>query len=105
MQSNYSGLTGMTGMIEMPEVDADAKAQLSEMAKDIFSRYLGHVAESPINLEPTLRDKIYAKFGYHCVNEESFDQDLLFRNIGFGLFTEVLQPVITELVAAYKAFK
>ena len=32
MQSNYSGLTGMTGMIEMPEVDADAKAQLSEMA-------------------------------------------------------------------------
>lgn len=29
MQSNNSG---MTGMIEMPEVDADAKAQLSEMA-------------------------------------------------------------------------
>ena len=50
--------------LEMPELDRDSMAQLITMAQDIFSRYLGVDAPSPIDLGPKLRDRVYFKFGY-----------------------------------------
>ena len=34
-----------------------------------------------------------------------FNVEVLHRNMGYGLFTEILQPVINELQLCYQIFK
>ena len=126
--SKDSGLSNHTGgdvsvsiTMPLPELDDQTKINLAIMARDIFSRYLARGCDNYIILEPKLREKVFAKFGYSEPNQFSspfgvenhqnsmaegfIDEKALLRNLTFDLFKEVLKPVMIELQHAYKSFQ
>lgn len=103
-----------------PELDDETKVRIAIVAKDIFCRYLVRDADNYIILDPQLRAKVFEKFGYKEPSpmpmafglpnsnddmEGSIDDQVLFRNLNFDLFREVVKPVMKELHLAYKAFE